>query len=418
MRCSDLATTKARRIGIVLRPTPRAWDSKGTAAPIVWKDEDRYYMLYQGWSEAAGPRFLGLAESVDGLHWTKHKKNPVMKPSKGAWDQNGFECGSLLKLGSEYWLFYTGFGSDRKPRIGLASSEDLESWAKYEENPILNIGPLSSFESNGVAFPSVVQGTSEYKMVYGAYAPNSMQFGLATSTDGKNWRKYPYNPVFRQRGWFADPECELWDAGIEVHQTIAVGDFYAMLYEGLGNFPHRYNLGVAYSPDCRAWARCPENPIFPLTGPNVKQDMSAVHPMLLLDEMLLYYVEVIGASSLAPHRICVASVDPDILNPLAQKCLSYPLWEERETEPSGSTTSAMLCMGFRRKSFYLRSNQVGTIHIEVDPAGLGQWNVLHEEKSIKHRLWKYSTSNGFDRVRLRFRPIKKASVSAWLVLEK
>ncbi|MCW4025965.1 MAG: hypothetical protein NWE76_00595 [Candidatus Bathyarchaeota archaeon] len=107
-----------------------------------------------------------------------------------------------------------------------------------------------------------------------------------------------------------------------------------MLYERLGNFPHRYNLRVAYSPDCRVWARSPENPIFPLTGPNVKQDMSTVHPMLLPDEMILYYVDVIGAISLAPHRICSAKVDSDLVNPLAQKSLSYTLWEDREIAPS------------------------------------------------------------------------------------
>ena len=205
---------------------------------------------------------------------------------------------------------------------------------------------------------------------------------------------------------------------MEVHQTFALGDFYVMLYEGLGNFPHRYNLGVAYSPDCRAWARCPENPILPLTGPNAKQDMSTVHPMLLLDEMILYYVEVIGASSLAPHRICAAKVDPDLINPLAQKSLSYTLWENREIDPSGDMTTAVPCMGFARRSMYLLSDKGGTVHVEIDPGGLDEWNVLYEDKVIDNRFWAYSTSNSFDRVRLRFQPTKRAQASAWLALEK
>ena len=191
-----------------------------------------------------------------------------------------------------------------------------------------------------------------------------------------------------------------------------------MLCEGLGNFPHRYNLGVAYSPDCRVWARSPENPIFPLIGPNVKQDMSTVHPMLLLDEMILYYVEVIGASSLAPHRICAAKVDSDLVNPLAQKSLSYTLWEGREIAPSGALTSAVPCMGFARKSLYLLSHKGGTVHVEIDPAGLDQWHVLHEGKAGENILWAYSTSEGFHRIRLRFLPIKRARASAWLVLGK
>jgi len=86
-------------------------------------------------------------------------------------------------------------GVDGKARIGLATSENLETWIKYEGNPILDIGTSDSFESNGVAFPSVVQGTKSFKMVYGAYALNSTQFGLATSTDGKVWHKYTHGPV-------------------------------------------------------------------------------------------------------------------------------------------------------------------------------------------------------------------------------
>jgi len=413
-----LSTTRASRIGIVLSPTPGAWDGKSTAAPIVWKEEGKYLMLYQGWADGPGPRILGLAESGDGLHWTKYGRNPVMQPTSGTWDQGGFECGSLLKIDERYWLYYTGIGTDGKARIGLATSEDLRAWSKFEGNPIMDIGPLGSFESEGVAFPSVLKGTRSFKLVYGGYAPNAMQLGMATSDDGLSWSRCPRNPVFRQRGWFDDPRCVQWDAGIEVHQVIALGDHYAMLYEGLGNYPHRYNIGVAYSPDCEVWARSPENPIFPLTEPNVKQDMSTVHPMLLLEDMVLYYVEVVGASTMAQHRICAARVDADLVNPLAQKGLSYPLWVDDEIGPSGAITSAITCLGFQRKTFLLSCPQEGNVQVEIDPAGMNQWNIIYEDRVIGGRIWRYSTDDGFTRSRIRFSPIKGANVSAWMVLER
>lgn len=418
-----MAIANARRIGIVLPPSSGEWDGKSTAAPIVWKEGGKYYMLYQGWSEGSGPRLLGLGESEDGLHWDKYKGNPVMRPSKGTWDQNGFECGSLLKIADEYRLYYTGMGVDgkgvRAARIGLATSSDLKAWKKHEGNPILDIGSPDSWEARGVAFPAVLQGTNDFRMIYGAYGPSTMQFGFASSTDGKTWSKYPFNPVLRQKGWFADLECDHWDAGIEVHQTFAIGDFFVMFYEGLGNYPHRYNLGVAYSPDCKVWARCPENPIFPLTSPNVKQDMSTVHPWLLMDDMILYYVEVVGASTQAQHRICAASIeDPDLVNPLAQKYLAYPLWENREISPSGCLTSAVPCMGFSRKTIYLISSQGGSACLQIDPVGQNEWNDLCEEEVAADKLWKYTTSEGFDRIRLKFSPIKNAHTSAWLIVQK
>jgi predicted GH43/DUF377 family glycosyl hydrolase len=413
----SLSTMATKRIGIVLPPTPGSWDGKSTAAPIVWKEDGKYYMLYQGWSNGSGPRILGLAESEDGLNWVKYKNNPVMFPSAGAWDQGGFECGSLLKIDGRYWLYYTGIGADGKARIGLATSEDLKSWSQHECNPIMDLGQPGSFDSGGVAFPSVLKGKQGYKMVYGGYGIDSMQLGLASSSDGINWNRFPHNPVFRQRGWFEDPCCNNWDAGIEVHQVIAMGDNYTMLYEGLGNLPNRYRLGVAFSPDCEVWARSPENPIDPLTESNVKQDMSTVHPMLLLEDMVLYYVEVVGASMQSQHRICAAQVCPSLVNPLAQKALSYPLWIERNIGPQETISSAINCLGFQKKTFLLSSSQEGSVKVEIDPAGLDQWNTLYEDKVTEGKLWKLSINDGFARSRIRFAS-SKAKVSAWIVLER
>ncbi|MEM2850143.1 MAG: hypothetical protein QXI36_07720, partial [Candidatus Bathyarchaeia archaeon] len=208
------------------------------------------------------------------------------------------------------------------------------------------------------------------------------------------------------------------EAGIEVHQLLAMGDFFTMFYEGLGNCPHRYNIGVAYSPDCKTWARCPDNPVFPLTEYLVKQDMSTVHPWLLLEDMVLYYVEVVGASTVSPHRVCAAYIDPDLVNPLAQRYLSYPLWEDRKLSPEGETTSAVPCTGFRNKTVYLVSAYDGYVYVQVDPVGLNRWITIDEGKVAANRVWRYKTDEGFDRVRVKFTPIENAAVSAWLVLEK
>jgi len=245
-----------------------------------------------------------------------------------------------------------------------------------------------------------------------------MEVGLATSGDGFTWTRHPNNPVFRQRGWFKDPACESWDAGIEVHQLISVGDHFVMLYEGLGNYPHRYNLGVAYSPDCSVWARSRENPIFPLTSPSVKQDMSTVHPWLLLDDMILYYVEVLGASTDAEHRIYAARVGPELVNPLDQKALSYPLMFEASVGGMGASTPAVSCVGFPAKTFHLTSSAPGVVQIDVDPSGLGQWNELHRGRVTRNKLWSFKSRAGFERARLRFAPSSESRASAWLVLER
>ena len=406
------------RMGVVLPQTPGAWDSGSTAAPIVWKEEGRYFMLYQGWKEGTGPRIFGLATSDDGLKWEKHSKNPVMTPSPGQWDQGGFECGCVLKIDDYYRLYYSGHNGDGKLRIGMANSTNLIEWEKHDQNPIMDSDPQISWESKGVAFPAVVRDSRGYTMIYGAYGPNSMELGVATSSDGIAWNKHPHNPILPQRGWWESPDCKYWDAGIEVHQTFATGDFYVTLYEGFGK-PYRYNIGVAYSPDGIVWARSPENPLFPLTGPNVRQDMSVVHPMLLIEDMLLYYVELEAALgfSAAPHRICAARISPDVLNPLAQRSLSFPLWTDRTIESVGDTTSQIPTEGFERKTFYVSTDEAADVYIEIDPSGLEQWKVLEQDKVVANKLWTHVTTHDFHATRIRIVPTGgQAIMSAWLVL--
>ena len=88
--------------------------------------------------------------------------------------------------------------------------------------------------------------------------------------------------------------------------------------------------------------------------------------------MILYYVEVMGASALAPHRICAVYISPDLINPPAQRYLSFHLWEDKKISTIGEITSAVPCTGFRVKTIYLVSKYEGNVHVQVDPAGLNQ----------------------------------------------
>lgn len=57
------------------------WDESDTSSPIVWIEEDTWYMLYEG--RAPGNNgAIGLATSTDGGYtWSKHPSNPVAIPN-------------------------------------------------------------------------------------------------------------------------------------------------------------------------------------------------------------------------------------------------------------------------------------------------------------------------------------------------
>jgi len=409
-------------LGVVLRPSDTGWDCHAVAAPIVWRDDAGYHMLYQGWREKAGPRLLGLAESQDGLRWQRAKNEPVMVPTPGSWDEAGFEAGCLLRESGRHHLYYSGCGADGKFRIGLAESEDLRSWRKRENSPILDVGPAGSWDDRGAAFPSVCkplfrEGPGPWRMTYGGYGERSMQIGTAFSSDGLTWRKHPY-PTLPQRGWFQDPDCRTWDAGIEVHHMFVVGDWYVMLYEGLGAAGH-YALGAAFSPDALVWARSPRNPLWPLGHCAVNQGLSAVHPFLLESDRLIYHVEVLEASAAAPHRICAARLrDESLLDPRAQSRLDFPVWRDEHTGSEGLASSAIPTGGYSRAALWMAASSPGRLQFEMDPGGLGDWQVVESRPLAPGEPLRESLSDLSGFLRLRYSPEGPAKCTAWLSLRR
>ena len=117
------------------------WDALFVYCPIVWKEKESWKMIFTGCDSPNNMHFqVGLAESLDGIGWTKFKGNPVFN-SRHAWDLNRFqkhetEGWGLLFNDSEYYLFYNPV--TRRPRqLGVALSHDLISWKSLFPQAVL-----------------------------------------------------------------------------------------------------------------------------------------------------------------------------------------------------------------------------------------------------------------------------------------
>jgi len=77
------------------------------------------------------------AVSSDLVHWT-HLGTILENGAYDEWDHN-LATGSVLKVGSSFWLAYTGRWNGPGTSVGLAVSDDLYNWRKIEENPITQI---------------------------------------------------------------------------------------------------------------------------------------------------------------------------------------------------------------------------------------------------------------------------------------
>jgi len=420
---------------------PDEWDGNRLVAGncVIKTPDAKYKMLFYG-LDNDNVHKVGLAESTDGIAWTKYSGNPVLSPGEsGSWDSGGVTVfpGSLMrKNDGTYYLYYSGIPAHKDiykgGQIGLATSKDLIHWEKYNGNPILTPGKPGSWDDRAVIEASVVYdgnyfgGLKSYQMWYAGVSTGDVFFyaiGYAESIDGVHWIKYDKNPVFERTG---RTKVDFDGYSVEVHHVLKYGNWYLLLYEAIErDFPSWFRIGLAYSKDGKIWARSPNNPI--LDGaPLDAWDMMVVHPSLLVDNgrILLYYVGL--GSEISAHQIGVAELNPLVLNPVSQPFLSFPLWKNEIVSASGSTTAEIPSQGFRNKTFEVLSDQPGKLYIEIDSSGTGNWHTFEriatsriiQPDGLEKNYARFLTSFGFAYVRIKFVPLNRALVSAWLTLEK
>jgi len=117
-----------------------AWEEYATFNPAAVVKDGKVFLLYRA-EDASGERQigrhtsrLGLAESSDGLHFTR-RGAPVLYPDTDAQRKNewpgGVEDPRLVESeDGTYVLTYTQWNRD-VPRLAVATSRDLLTWTKH-----------------------------------------------------------------------------------------------------------------------------------------------------------------------------------------------------------------------------------------------------------------------------------------------
>ena len=120
---------------------PGDWDSLYVRAPIVWKENASWKMIFTGCDAFDSSHYqIGLALSSDGISWTKFEGNPVFDDLNPAntnrFGQHETEGWGLIRDEDGYYLFYSPVS--RKPRqIWIAHSTDLIAWKPVSTRPVL-----------------------------------------------------------------------------------------------------------------------------------------------------------------------------------------------------------------------------------------------------------------------------------------
>ncbi|MBN1483537.1 MAG: BMP family ABC transporter substrate-binding protein [Chloroflexia bacterium] len=226
------------------------WDGNRLGAPRVISDSGGYRMWYDGYNESGPQRgwAIGLAESTNGLTWTKYAGNPVLRPGEeGSWDNLFRGQVAVLKDNGLYNMWYSG-ASEGPWETGYATSTNGISWSIYAGNPVLTVGGPGSWDEMEANGPAVLLDGSLYRMWYhGCNADYSQcSIGYATSTNGLDWNKYAGNPVLSGTLGAWDETAVLWPAVVES------GGGYELWYYS------NSQIGYATSADGVHWAKYPD----------------------------------------------------------------------------------------------------------------------------------------------------------------
>ena len=174
------------------------WDEKDVFNPAVVVKDGKVWMLFRAEDKIgkfAGTSRIGLAESTDGILFTK-QETPVLFPQNDAhkifeWE-GGIEDPRVVEDNdSTYVMTYTAYDGD-KARLMIATSKDLSNWSKkghafassrdqkYVKDWSKSGSIVSRYQPDGRIVAEKVNG--KYWMYWG-----DTYLWLASSDDLINW---------------------------------------------------------------------------------------------------------------------------------------------------------------------------------------------------------------------------------------
>lgn len=175
--------------GVVVEPTPGAWDSNMSSFAGVWLDDGVYYLVYEGSSEDGSNRgAVGLATSTDGIHFEKQGK--ILDYTGMGIEAANVGTPDLYKEGDTWYLFYHCFDF-QTCQVCVATGPDLFHLTRAENNPVIPTVP-GRYDAGTTGRRDVIYSGGWYYMVYEVsteqpYGEASWGHTFARSKDLIHW---------------------------------------------------------------------------------------------------------------------------------------------------------------------------------------------------------------------------------------
>jgi len=213
------------------------WDNDFVAHAYVFKDKNKFYMLYDGSRKGDWLESIGLAESKNLTDWEKYAGNPIFTVGTNWWENRHVSRCCVFKENGVYYLYYAGHDGERE-RIGMAKGKSLFGLKRCFDRPVLNIGKKGEWDEESISDPKIIKYNKLYLMFYSGIDCRGIErTGLAISKDLFSWKKYKKNPIL-------DVSVQSWDRISATRADIKIfNNRLYIFYSGKKNF--FYNIGVA-----------------------------------------------------------------------------------------------------------------------------------------------------------------------------
>ncbi len=233
----------------VMPAIPGTFKSVHTANPDILTANGMIYFYYRGGDGNDRIALATAAESsFNGGNFTDYPRNPIVGIGNNSFDDLAALDPATVFFRDHVLLYYSGLGKKGIDAVGLATSKDYYTFAKYKKNPVLTGRAPEVVLKEGIIYMYYVM-PNEYSG-YSIY--------LATSNDGYNFTPFGSAPVFNY-----GPGRE-WDSkSVTVPRIREKNGVYYMFYAGDDKYrDYPAYFGLAFSYDLIHWYRSTQNPVF------------------------------------------------------------------------------------------------------------------------------------------------------------
>jgi predicted GH43/DUF377 family glycosyl hydrolase len=215
------------------------YDSYDIKAPRRLKKKDgKYFSLYGAYPRQGGyelrPGYEGVASSEDGFIWRRAKDEPILSVHQrdcDEWEKDCIYQPWLVEHNGKFYNLYNA-ANGHIEQMGLALSDDLLEWKRYEHNPVIPNGPKGSYNEKFSSDGKIYRNGDHWACFFFGVGRGGAHVMTAFSRDLYHWT-VDADPIYKAGGnpsgldkKYAHKISLVWDPASEA---------YYMFYCAVGN---------------------------------------------------------------------------------------------------------------------------------------------------------------------------------------